>query len=394
MIRRNPAIPWIIAFLALTIIGGEIALAIAHQGGLPFNASDEAAWIDYLEPLLFPLVGALIAWKRPENSVGWLLLAYSLMRACAGFVASYGQYGVLHPGSLSGAGFMAWLSVWTWSLPIALIPLILLRFPDGRLPSPRWRWAQRLCFVPAALMLGPAIAWYGKPADRYPEIEDGGYLGAEWVGPIITAMFVTLILSVLVALASLVMRYRRSLGPERQQLKWILLATLLLFLQGIWEIFLPGPDDLLTALGAVAFAAIPASMGVAILRYRLYDVDRIINRAIVYAVVTGSLVAVYAATVFVAGTVAIGRDDNLTVAAATLVAAAAFRPVLRRVQGFVDRRFYRRKYDAQQTIDAFGSRLREETDLDELTGDLVGVVRTAMQPSQISIWLRAPEAGP
>jgi hypothetical protein len=393
-VSRHPAIPWILATLALALTCGEVAVAFAEQGGLPFNASDQSAWIDYLEPLLFTLVGALIAWKRPENSVGWLLLAYSLARALTGFVASYGMYGATHPESVPAADFFAWLSVWTWSLPIVLIPLVLLHFPDGRLPSPGWRWARWLCSLPAVLMLGPAVAWYGEPASRFPAIEDGSFLGEDWVGPVLTVMFASLLLSMLVALTSLVVRYRRSLGPERQQLKWVLLATAILAVQGIWEIFLPGPGDLLAALGAIAFAAIPASMAIAILRYRLYDIDRIINRAIVYAVVTGSLVAVYAGTVFVIGTVAIGRDDNLTVAVATLVAAAAFRPLLRRVQAFVDRRFYRHKYDAQRTIDAFGSRLREETDLSELTSDLVGVVRRTVQPTHVSVWIRKAGSEP
>ena len=388
MTARNPAIPWALAALALAVTGGEIALAIADQGGMPINSPDQSAWIDYLETLLFPLVGALIAWKRPDNSVGWLLLAYSLVRGIAGFAAGYGFYGVRHPGSLPFTGAVAWLSVWTWSLALPLIPLTLLHFPDGRLPSPRWRWARRLCAVPAALMIGPAVAWFGEPADRFELIEEGSMLGDEWVEPLIVAMLAVLILCVVLALVSLVIRFRRSAGPERQQLKWIMLAAGILAVQGIWESFLPSPDAVVTAVGALAFAGIPASIGIAVLRYRLYDIDRMINRAIVYALVTGSVVALYAATVFVAGTVATGSDNNVTVAAATLVAAAAFRPVLRRVQAFVDRRFYRHKYDAQRTIDAFGSRLREETDLDELADDLVGVVQTAVQPAHVSLWLK------
>jgi ABC-type uncharacterized transport system permease subunit len=158
------------------------------------------------------------------------------------------------------------------------------------------------------------------------------------------------------------------------------------------DLLIAGPPSALEELtGTISISLVPVAIAIAILRHRLYDIDRIINRAIVYAVVTGSLVAVYAATVFVAGTVAVGRDDSLTVAAATLVAAAAFRPVLGRVQGFVDRRFYRHKYDAQKTIDAFGARLREETDLDELTADLVGVVKVTMHPTNVGLWLRPAE---
>jgi hypothetical protein len=203
---------------------------------------------------------------------------------------------------------------------------------------------------------------------------------------ILLAMFV-------VSLISMWIRYLRSAVAEKRQIQWLLFTGVILVVVDVLiDLLIAGPPSALEELvGTISISLVPVAIAIAILRHRLYDIDRLINRAIVYAVVTGSLVAVYAGTVFVIGTVAIGRDDNLTVAAATLVAAAAFRPLLRRVQGFVDRRFYRHKYDAQKTIDAFGSRLREETDLDELTGDLVGVVRSTMQPAHVSLWLR--EAG-
>jgi hypothetical protein len=384
---------WGMAAVALAATCGEVALGLLDPAGLPLIDAEGSAWIDNLELIFFPLVGALIAWKRPTNVVGWLLLTYSLAEAFHGLAGSYAERGVLtEPDSLPGAGGAAWVITWSWTLVVSLIPLTLLHFPNGRLPSPGWRWARWLCALPVVLMAGPAAAWLGRPARQYWGIEDGALLGAEWVGPLLTAMFAALILCLLVSLVSLVMRYRRAQERERQQLKWIMLAVGALLIQGVWEIFLPGPADLKAAAGAVAFAAIPVSMGIAILRYRLYDIDRIINRAIVYALVTGSAVAVYAGTVFVVGTVVVGPSDNLTVAVATLAAAAVFRPALRWVQAFVDRRFYRRKYDAQHTIDSFGARLREETDLDELTDDLVGVVRTTMQPQHVSVWLKAQEA--
>jgi hypothetical protein len=396
MRARNAArLAWGLAGLAFAATCGEIVIGLLDPAGLPLNDPEGSAWIDNLELLFFPSVGALIAWKRPTNVVGWLLLTYSLAEAFHGLAGSYARHGVFtDPGSLPGAGGAAWVITWSWTVVVALIPLTLLHFPNGRLPSPGWRWARWMCAMPVMLMAGPAATWLGKPARQYWGIEEGAFPGAQWARPLVTGMFAALILCLLVSLVSLVMRFRRAAETERQQLKWIMLAVVALLAQGVWEIFLPGPPALKAAAGAVAFAGIPVSMGIAILRYRLYDIDRIINRTLVYALVTGSAVAVYAGTVFVAGTVVVGPSDNLTVAVATLAAAAVFRPALRRVQAFVDRRFYRRKYDAQHTIDAFGARLREETNLDELTGDLVGVVRTTMQPEHVSVWLRTQETRP
>jgi hypothetical protein len=203
------------------------------------------------------------------------------------------------------------------------------------------------------------------------------------------------------SVASLIVRFVRSRGDERRQLKWLAYASALVGVTAVISLTIESlyPDDdspivrILQLSLLLALSAVPIATGIAILRYRLYDIDRLISRTIVYLVVTGSLIAVYAGTVFVVSTIAVGSSDNLTVAIATLAAAAAFRPLLVRVRDFVDRRFYRHKYDAQKTIDAFGSRLREETDLDELTGDLVGVVRTAMQPEHVSVWFRGSEPG-
>jgi hypothetical protein len=185
---------------------------------------------------------------------------------------------------------------------------------------------------------------------------------------------------------SLLVRFFKARGVERQQLKLLAFAAVLFAIESSEA--LPLPEWTFP----VMLMLIPIAVTLAILRYRLYDIDRIINRTLVYAIVTGSALAVYAATVFVIGAVAVGSSDNLTVAVATLAAAAIFRPALRRVQAFVDRRFYRHKYDAQHTIDAFGARLREETNLDELTGDLVSVVRTTMQPEHVSVWLTSEGA--
>jgi hypothetical protein len=284
-----------------------------------------------------------------------------------------------------------------------MLLFVLLLFPTGKLASATWRWAGG--FV--ALTLGIQtilLAVRPGPIDVVPAVDNplgiGGGEGAIRFltegagGNVLTAASFAIVLARVVVLF---LTLRKASVIERQQMKWFvysIVTCIALLLLSQLVLALDNDDEgVLNLLGFLVNVAglmlIPVAMGVSILRYRLYDIDRIINRTIVYAAVTGSLVAVYAGTVFLAGTVAVGgQGDKLSVAAATLVAAALFRPLKVGVQGIVDRRFYRHKYDAQKTIDAFGSRLREETDLDELTGDLVGVVRTAVQPSQVSLWLR------
>ncbi len=156
---------WGLAALSLSVTCAGIALVLLNPAGLPLNDPNGSAWIDYLESLMFPIVGALVAWKQPNNPVGWMLLLYSLAQATVVLISAYAQHGVLiDPGSLPGAGGAAWASTWLWILPLLLIPLVLLHFPNGRLPSPGWRWFRRLCGLPAALLVAPALAWLGKPA--------------------------------------------------------------------------------------------------------------------------------------------------------------------------------------------------------------------------------------
>ena len=240
----------------------------------------------------------------------------------------------------------------------------------------------------ALIVLPAAIAGWAVRDTGLEILAEGGLEIEGSILVVVPVGFAFVLVGSLASIASLGVRYRRASGDERQQLKWFLFAGGLAF-SAIVLAFTP--IDLGEWTLGVGLIAVPLAVGVAILKYRLYDIDRIINRTLVYALVTGSALAVYSATVFVIGTVAVGSSDNLTVAAATLAAAAVFRPALRRVQSFVDRRFYRRKYDAQRTIDAFGVRLREETDIDELTGDLAAVVKTTMHPTTVFVWLRGSE---
>ena len=376
--------------LCLCLTAGEL-LIIAIGQGLPINDPDEPAVVDYVANVLFPIVAGVIASKRPGNRVGWLLLGYSVAVSVVGFIATWGYYGVaLEPGSLPLAGAAVWAGGCFWMTGLVFLPLLFLHFPSGELVSGRWRWVRRLCLLPLAIAAVPAVGLVGEPAplivDAFFENEPVARL--EWATKFFEAAFVALVVLALVSVVSLVVRYRRSPGPERLQLKWVLWAAGILALSGVWESAI-GSSAFAAAFSAVTFAAIPVSIAVAVLRYRLYEIDRLINRSLVYAALTALLAAAYLGIVVALQNLIPGADDsNLTIAGSTLAVAARFRPLRSRTQGFVDRRFYRRKFDTQRTLESFSSRLREEVDLDHLSADLLGVVRDTMQPSHASLWLR------
>jgi hypothetical protein len=338
----------------------------------------------------FLVVGALVVAHRPSNSIGWIFSAVGLLPITGALAAEYATYAlVTRPGSLPGAILAAWYASWPWypALALALVfgPLL---FPTGRLLSPRWR--------PAAWLAGAATATFTVLAALQPDLDPVadrvianpiGVAGVE--NPEESAVGVTLLslvfLVAVVGFVSLVLRFRRSQGEERQQLKWFTYAGALLPLAVLGD-FLPAP------LGNFAFAVpivfLPVAAGIAVLRYRLYDIDRLINRTLVYGLLTVLLGLGYAASVVVLGQL-FGQDrSNLVVAGATLAAAALFQPLRRRIQELVDRRFNRRRYDASRTVEAFGARLRDDVDLDTLTGELLAVVDQTMQPITASLWLR------
>jgi hypothetical protein len=355
--------------------------------------------------LSFSLVGGLVAARRPDNPIGWVFLAVGISQGLDTFVTNYGEYALEANPTLFGGAEALWMAQWTYAPGAALVGTItLLLFPTGRAPSRRWHWVIWAIVGATVLLVVPmAVATWSLRGSELlaltQETASGEValaLGLQEAGLMIVAV------CMIASVGSLFVRFRRAPNLERQQLKWLTYAAVITVAVLIADVSLvelgrtPG-GALWTAINSVllvtAVPSIPVAVGVAILKYRLYDIDRVINRTLVYMIVSGAALAVYAATVFVISTIAVGSGDNLTVAAATLAAAAAFRPLLIRVQGFVDQRFYRHKYDAQKTIDAFGSRLREETNLDELTDDLVSVVRTTMQPSHVSLWMKTLETG-
>jgi hypothetical protein len=347
--------------------------------------------------VLFAWFGALIVSRRPSHPIGWLLCAFGLANGLAAFAAEYAIYGLVsHPGAAPGAAALAWVTSWLFAVDLALLTALLLLFPSGRPPSPRWWWVLWLASVGNGLIVigalalwplrGVALLQTNGPAEPGGILAELGIVG-----------FWAALLALLVAGASLVVRFRRARGVERQQLKWLLYAVVIAILGVPLLSLAPSRTPELAAdlASVLLIALIPVAVGLAILRYRLYDIDRLINRTLVYGLLTALLAGVYALVVLVLGQLFGGLGTNLpswAVAGATLAVAALFRPARRRIQQVVDRRFNRRKYDAAKTIEAFSARLREQIDLDTLSTELLAVVDQTMQPTRSSLWLRPPAA--
>jgi hypothetical protein len=349
----------------------------------------------------FMVVGAAIVAHRPGNAVGWIFAAPGLLAATGGLAMEYAAYAyVTRPGSWPGAALAVWYQqqIWIPTLTLALVFTPLL-FPTGRLLSARWRpvavvAAITMTTIIAFTALQPTLDLQGEELtvrnpiglNGVPESEEGA-LGAVLLG--------LLLVSAAAAAASLVLRFRRSRGVERQQLKWFTYAATLVVLFLVMTEYLPG-SAVIDMLSGLLLALIPVSAGLAILRYRLYDIDRLINRTLVYGLLTALLGGVYAGVVLVFGQLfgGVAKDPpSWAVAGATLAVAALFQPARRRVQALVDRRFNRRRYDAAKTVEAFTARLREEVDLDTLSAELLAVVDQTMHPTQASLWLRPSAQG-
>ncbi len=342
----------------------------------------------------FAVVGVLVASRRPRNPIGWLFLAFAVVAAFAVSADRYASYALVeHPGSLPGGDWVAWTASGIWHPAFGFFVFSFLLFPDGRLPSARWRpvaWvaaANYLLGGVLGLLWGPLFGElfpYAEPPFRLPD-----YFVVEVAFTVF--LFVNFALLALSAV-SLVLRLRRSIGVERQQLKWFVYAVALFALVFPSSVIVLGDGRLIVFL----LPLVPATAGIAILRYRLFDIDVVINRTLVYGTLTAILALVYIGSVVSLQYVLralTGQESTLAIVASTLAIASLFGPLRRRVQGVVDRRFYRTKYDAKKTLEAFGSRLREETDLNALSNDLVSVTSATVQPAHVSLWLR-PDAEP
>jgi hypothetical protein len=345
----------------------------------------------------YATVGAVVASRRPRNPIGWVFLTVGVLAAIGSIGEAYTLATFSRPGPLSPAALLAaWTQTWFWYPLLATATFMpLLLFPSG-LPSRRWRpvlWllVASVTSVTVLSALSSTLEWAGRTVPN--PIGLSGMTTRDIEESLLFQLFGILLTALMAAaVVSLVLRFRRSRGVERQQLKWFAYAAVFVGLSLVASITIPAYER--SPLSGLVFGfaiwLIPISCGIAIMRYRLYDIDRIINRTLVYGVLTVLLAAVYVGAVVGLGTLV--GESTLLVAASTLLVAALFRPARRRVQDLIDRRFYRRKYDAARTLEAFSARLRVEVDLDTLAGDLVGVVRDTMQPAHASLWLRSGSA--
>jgi hypothetical protein len=403
--RATPWLAWALAGLSVAMFLASVVLYVlvpSSQEG-PSTSGALSELLIFVTFLAFPIVGALIASRHPNNPVGWICLAIGLFWMLIFLGDSI-------PGSGPYPVTIAALTQAIWIPPVGLLGIyLILLFPDGKLPSRRWRplaWLSGVVMVLASL----GITFAPGPLEGHPGVRNPfGLEGApSWVATAGIVILLMLPLCMLASALSLVMRYRRSKGEEREQIKWIAFAAsvvvIVYLIAMVGSLFFPlgwgGAGTplwlgLLQQAALVSFTAVPIAVGFAVLKYRLYDIDIVINRTLVYGTLTITLVALYFGGIvvlqrlFVALT---GQQSTLAVVASTLAIAALFVPLRRRVQGFVDRRFYRRKYDARKTLEAFSSKLRDETDLEALNNDLVGVVRETMQPEHVSLWLRPDPA--
>jgi hypothetical protein len=413
--RAAAWLAWTLAALAMVMFLASVAFFVLFrvaQAEAPSSLITSRSTIDLLISvpfLAFPLVGALIASRRPQNAIGWICLAVGLLWMLLSLFDFYGVYGIAKPGAVPYPVVSYALVQWLWLPTVGLLAVYLvLLFPDGRLPSSRWRPLAWVSGLMIALLGVGSVFVPGELADLGRVRNPFGMEGATWLVDAEMVLLLLFVACILASAASLVLRYRRSGGEVRQQIKWmalagsfvgLLLSTVLGLIvvsgvmgvsEGSTPLWLRG----LLVVMVLSLMGVPVAIGIAVLRYRLYEIDILINRALVYVSLTATLVAVYLGGVVLLQRLFVlltGQRSTLAVVASTLLIAALFSPLRKRIQALVDRRFYRRKYDAAKTLEGFSAKLRDETDLDALNDELVRVVSVTMQPAHAGLWLR-PEA--
>jgi hypothetical protein len=390
--RAAARVAWSLWGLTAGLLAGGVALEALSSGhGKIWEQSLALAPMS----LPFATVGALIGSRRPGNPIGWLCLAFGVVVAellCARQYATYALVTV--PGSLPGGHWAAWAAVWPVELSAVLPILVFLLFPHGRLLSARWRLLVWLAVAAGTVsLLASALSTVNFPNNVPFAHHPARLLDAEAVRTAYEASAWVIVGVLLAAMVSLVVRLGRARGQERQQLKWLVYATVVGAVAFTVAALL---TDQPVIVAVFWFPAVAVAIGVAILKYRLYDIDRIIHRTLVYGLLTAVLGLGYVGVVLGLGQVfggVTGDPPSWAVAGATLAVAALFQPARRRIQQVVDRRFNRARYDAARTIEGFSARLREQVDLDTLSVELLGVVDQTMQPTQVSLWLRPASRG-
>jgi MFS family permease len=395
-VRKSSArVGW--GLLALGLVGNVagVVLSVINDRFLQDSGQGVALTLAFGS---FLVVGCVLLARRPGNIIGWIFTAVGLLTTAAILAEGYTTYAyITHPGPLPGRLLAVWVYNWIW-LPIGMLTVVfpLLLFPTGRPLSTRWRpviWLAVGVTVGWAVLgaLNPSLAVSDDRSVANPIGVSGADPNAGLASTILNGLLQFLLAA---AIVSVVVRFRRSHGVERQQLKWFAYAGALVVLGMLSTLVLPSLGN----LPWVMVAALPVAVGIAILRYRLYDIDRLINRTLVYGSLTAILGLGYAGAVLILGQVFGGVTEDppsWAVAGTTLAVAALFQPARRRIQAVVDRRFNRRKYNAAKTVETFSARLRDEVDLDALSAELLAVAHQTMQPTMAALWLRpSPQARP
>ena len=390
MRARNLA--WVLWAATVSLVGGALVLGLANRLEVPLFDAPLT-----IIPPTFATLGALISSRRPGNVMGWIFLATGILGGVQIFFGQYATVALANDGPvLPGGAIAAWLAMLAQnSFPVSILFLVLL-FPDGRLPSRRWRplaWAMGV-FLATTLVVG---ALSPGPFPEFPSASNPfGVEGAKPSESVLAAGELGGLACVIVTLLSLIVRFYFSRGEERLQLKWFTYSAVVgLSTPLVLSSLVPAVFQMVGPFAwTLGFLSLPVSAGVAVLKHRLYDIDLIINRTLVYGALTVTLVGVYVGSVLFiqyAFRALTGSESQLAIVASTLLIAALFNPLRRRVQNFIDHSFYRRKYDAAKTLAGFSAKLRDETDLDSLGAEMVSVVRKTMQPEHVSLWLREPE---
>jgi hypothetical protein len=390
--KRWTLVAW--SMLAIYVVGVGVGMPLmVANGEFQRDPGGQASLI--LALTAFMVVGAVIVAHRPGNAIGWIFSAIGLLTGTGFFAWQYAEYAYITRGNpLPGALLSAWYNNWWWFPTLILATIVtVLVFPTGRLLSARWRPVAWLTAAITATTV--ALSAFAPTLDLGQRTKLRNPIGLAWIpdpahsalGPVLLGL---LLVCTGAAVVSLVLRFRRSQGVERQQLKWFTYAGVLLFSWSIVDFALPEVAPF-TAFFGLTIALVPVAAGIAVLRYRLYDIDRLINRTLVYGLLTALLAGVYAGAVLVLGQVfggVGGEPPSWAVAGVTLAVAALFQPARRRIQQVVDRRFNRRNYNAATTIAAYNVRLRDQLDLDTLSTELLGVIDHTMEPTRVSLWLQ------
>jgi hypothetical protein len=393
--QKAARLAWILGALTLAMFMVYVALALSRPARLPpaVEPFEPERLFSDIPFLVFAGMGVLIAARRPHNPIGWMFIAVGFLFLFPVFATDYALHALYsNPGSLPAGAFAAWATTWSWLLGIGAFAMVVLLFPDGRLSTRRWR---PLAWVVVADTLISVLAvavllWPERGLQLVGVWEQASTTRTDSALRIISIGFPVLIIAMLAAVVSLLLRFRRSRGEERQQLKWVVYGGSLPLVINLVTGLVTGFSEtsFLLLVEAVGVLALPVTTGIAVLKYRLYDIDLIINRTLVYLALTAILGLSY--FVLVAGISSVAGESSLTVAGATLAVAALFQPLRRRIQSLIDRRFYRSKYDAEKTLADFSAKLRNDIDLDHLTTEMAAVVHDTLQPAHFSLWLRTP----